>query len=228
LLRALSLGCKLYLGLVIFSLVGSLFSHLTKQDPGFIKDAASVLTLGLGVAVVARPFVQKSGWWPTLAILLLGTGAELVGMLTGWPFGHYVYSDRWWPTVPLGAGGHFPLALPFAWLLVVLASFALAMRFSREWKPWTPILAGLIAALVDLPMEPVMTRVLGYWRWNESGPLPGGAPISNLIGWWVLTMIGGFILSAFRRNDWERPVEPIVVLVGHLALTFGIAGIAAL
>lgn len=154
-------------------------------------------------------------------VLFLGAAVELIGVTTGLPFGRYIYTDRWWPTVPLPDGGRFPLLLPFAWFLVAGAA-ALAVRV--RGLPGA-LLGGLLAAGVDLFMEPVMAGPLDYWRWLEPGPLPGGAPILNFVGWFATASLAGAVLRALGSDAVEDVREPRIVLLGHLALTLGLGAI---
>ena len=198
---------RLFLGLVAFSLLGSLFSRLTHLDPGPIAPVASLLTLGAGVWATFGEYVRvvPRPWPRLLAALSVGTTAEVVGLATGFPFGRYAYTGAWWPSV-----GSFPLPLPFAWLLMAGAS-CLALR-----SAW---LGGLLAALVDLAMEPVMAGPLHYWRWLDRGPLPGGAPVANFMGWWGTATLAGLILL---RGTESRPEAPRWVLGGFVVLILGL------
>ncbi|MDX2065484.1 MAG: carotenoid biosynthesis protein [Fimbriimonadaceae bacterium] len=216
---------NVYLGLVAFSLVGTALSRGLRLNPGPIAPIASLLTLGFAIATVwprrmdhgvaDRAFLARAG-----LAMMAGAGAEIASLYTGWPFGHYRYSDAWWPTVELPGGLRFPLALPFAWLMVTLA----ALRATRN--PW---IAGVLAAGVDLVMEPVMVHDLRYWTWNPAGPLPGDAPWRNLFGWWITATVGAHLLHSPHKRESgedsaeaERARDGWVVLVAHLAMCFGL------
>lgn len=213
-----------FLGLVAFSLAGSLFSRLTGLDPGPIAPAASLLTLGAGVAATFADYVGKAAHpWPRLAAaLLLGATTEIVGLATGFPFGRYEYTGAWWPSLPLGVGP-FPLALPFAWLLMAGAS-RLSLPALRPLP--CALLGGLLAACIDLAMEPVLAGPLRYWRWLDRGPLPGGAPIANFLGWWATATVAGLILTLGAPPSDAK--APRTVLVGFLALIVGLGLIQGL
>ena len=208
--------------LVAFSLSGSLFSRLTRLDPGPIAPVTSLLTLGVGVAAVFGAYVREvpRAYLRLIGAFALGATSEIVGLATGFPFGRYVYTGAWWPTLGIPGVGLFPIALPFAWLLMAGAS-VLGVRGRRLGYPWVSCVAGgLLAALVDLLMEPVMTGPLGYWRWLRPGPLPGGAPIANFLGWWAVATLAGAILT-FGAQTVERRT-PRRVLVGFVVLIVGL------
>ncbi|MGV3618654.1 MAG: carotenoid biosynthesis protein [Fimbriimonas sp.] len=184
------------------------------------------MTLGVGCFAAFEPLVRELGGraWAALGVVLaLGGSIEVAGVLTGFPFGRYAYTDRWWPVVTLVDGARFPLQLPFAWFLMAGASYLTVIWIGKggHGKLYAP-LTGLLAAALDLIMEPVMVGPLGYWRWLDPGPLPGGAPWSNFLGWFATAALAAVALNAFgAAKAWEAR-EPKVVLLGHMILTIGI------
>lgn len=171
---------KWYLGVVAFSLIGLTLQRFLNLDPGPIAPVASLLVLGLGFWGIAALWGSVRAVLPIVGI---GAASEVLGLFTGVPFGTYEYSSNWWPTIPLGADHRFPLALPFAWGFIVGACALLTPR-----GRWWAVGAGLMAAVIDWPMELAMTRVYEYWRWPEGGPL-FGVPVTNFTGWWLVAAI---------------------------------------
>jgi len=216
-----------FLGLVAFSLLGMLLTRLSKLDPGPIAPITSLLTLGAGLYAVFRPYrevaphpLRRAG-----IALAIGASAELIGLATGFPFGKYAYTTVWWPTLPIPNLGPFPLALPFAWLLMASSATLAAPRGLTPQTGWRPaLLGGLLAATIDLGMEPVMAGRLHYWRWLEPGPLPGGAPVANFLGWWAVgTMAGAVLISSIPP---VRSTAPRWVLGGFAVLVAGLGFLA--
>ena len=212
----------MYLGLVAFSLAGSLLSKLTGLAPGPIVPIASALTIGFGFAAVFHSIWvenKPSVYWVLPTCLALAAAIELLGLQTGFPFGRYAYTTNWQPTFHVGKGV-FPLLLPFAWLLVVGAATVIC----------SPLRSGIISAAflataIDYLMEPVMAGPLRYWVWLERGSLPGGAPILNPLGWFATAMV---VAALLRRLKISPNNSARIVLGGHLILTFGIGAIAAI
>ena len=160
-----------------------------KVDAGFVAPLVTVLIILCGASIAAISIGDSK---PVIGVLIICGGAEVVGLFTGFPFGHYEYTDRWWPTVALGEFHRFPLLIPFAWLLVLGGAYRLArLRFG----PWSAVLASaLIATIIDIPMEQAMTNLFGYWKWVEVGPL-FGAPVQNSVGWFTVSLIAGSLLA---------------------------------
>lgn len=213
---------RAFLFLVAFSLLGSTFTRLSGLNPGPIAPVTSVLTLACGVVATFAPYWRavEGAWLRLLLAFGLGAGAELIGLASGYPFGRYAYTAEWWPTVGLPIG-RFPLMLPFAWLLMAGASTFVAAGLTRAvWQ--TVLLGGLIAAVVDLAMEPVMAGPLDYWRWLEKGPLPGGAPVSNFLGWWATAVVAGAILAVRVPSSVLRVHQAAWVLGGFVVLVLGL------
>lgn len=210
----LSRWTQAYLGLVLFSLLGSVACRLARVEPGLIAPVSAFLTLLVGAAAVFSPALD----WRIVAVLVLGTAVEWVGVTTGYPFGRYAYTDQWRPVIAIPGGGWFPLAAPLAWLMMSGASAFTVARY--RLPPWlTAPLAGLLAAVTDLVMEPAMVGKLGYWKWLSTGPLPGGAPILNFAGWFFTATLASAILLPSRRTS---SIDAPVVLGGHVLLVLGI------
>lgn len=209
---------RLYLGLVAFSLLGSAFSQMTGLNPGPIAPIASAATLFVGLGAAFSPWIAHGRSCAVLLpTLLLGASSEISGVISGYPFGRYAYTDRWWPTVPLTSESRFPVLVPFAWLLVAGSAWLAA-----PGKGVGKILLGAsIATFVDFLMEPVMAGPLDYWRWQEHGPLPGGAPMLNSVGWFVVSCFAGAILTraGFQENA-EKNAR--IVLLAHTLMVLGL------
>lgn len=219
----LSRWCRLYLGLVVFSVAGSTLSALTGLQAIWIERLASILLIGSGAAVFLAPLLKAQGVRRVaitgLGVLAIGAASEIVGLYTGWPFGRYAYTAAWWPAVPLPGDHVFPLLLPFAWLMIVGAA---TMALGGLSRTAAPLAVGLLAATVDLVMEPAMVGPLGYWKWLDStwpigGPLPGGAPYLNFVGWTVVSAAGAAWLVSRGADQGGPRIEGVWVLGGHVA-----------
>lgn len=210
--------------MIAFSFIGSLLSKLLSLDSAGIETFASLAVLVTGAAYVG---LAIGDWRTCLGVMLASGLIEAVGVTTGLPFGAYRYTEAWAPLMPLPGGHLFPLALPLAWLLVAGSSWVVLGR----WLTGAPrILAtGLLTMLIDIPLEDVMTKGLGYWQWVESGPI-FGAPLLNSFGWLATGTLCAFIFSLSRKQGPGESHVGLVfaaycLLMGEMALLAGLSSL---
>ena len=164
------------------------------------------------------------GWWlvrrfrgagvVAVAVILVGSWAtEHWGVLTGWPFGAYRYNDVLLPEIV----GVVPLAIPFAWLLVVPGALEIARLLLGHVRPLPQIaLAATLAMLFDMVIEPAAVYINGYWTWADSGPI-FGIPTSNFIAWFGLALLlAGITRGLIERSRWRHNIPPGVSLPAML------------
>src|SRR5690242_7838547 len=143
-----------------------------------------VLLAAQGLAVAAW---LGANYGPVRGLLAAGGigGAswalEALGVTTGLPFGPYHYTSA------LGAWlGPVPAAIPFAWIASVGAAFFTAQRIlpARAGPSGAVVLvSALLATLLDATLEPVATRVQGYWVWDAPSATYYGVPWANFAAW---------------------------------------------
>jgi uncharacterized membrane protein len=161
----------------------------------------SVLTVLAFAAASTTHAVAVRGWsWAARLALVVVPGAfaaEVVGVRTGFPFGHYSYSHR---LGPLLAG--VPLLVPLAWLMMaypclllarcLLSQFELAGQIASVPRVFaTGAIAGGALTAWDVFLDPQMVAAHD-WTWRHPAPgLPGIAsvPLTNLAGWLVVAAL---------------------------------------
>jgi putative membrane protein len=217
-MRGLSIPCRLFLAMVAFSIAGSAFSRLSGHSPGWIAPVAAALTLLTGFWAIVEPILEGGGRRSVagvLAVMGVGLATELAGITLGMPFGRYAYTSCWWPTLALPGNHLFPVLVPSAWFLLAGGSY---LAVCRRWPRAAVWLGPCLAAGIDLGMEPAMTDQLGYWRWLDRGPLPGGAPLANLVGWLATSVVAAVILNRSASPAACARREPAWVLLGYVLL----------
>lgn len=208
-----------YLGLAVFSVVGSALSRFTHLEPGPIAPVASAVTLLVGFCTAAICLI-RAGVLETqvIAVGALGLIVELVGLSTGFPFGRYRYTDAWAPTIVLPGDLRFPVFLPVAWVMMVASSWCLVASVSRIDSRWThAVIVGFVASVADLVMEPIIVHRLRYWGWLDGGPLPGHVPVWNFVGWFVVSFLAGTLLGPPKAVEPETRFGAGVLAV-HLGM----------
>ncbi len=208
----------------MFSCLGTLFSHFSHVNPGVIRPITAILTLLVATfTLISVLGGRREAMVAALGVMVLGAVAESVGLFTGLPFGRYEYTSAWWPTVALGPH-RFPLLLPMAWFMVVTASYLLVRCRGRG--SGTILTTGILAALIDIPMEAAMTGPLGYWKWIPNGPI-FGAPWMNVFGWFTVSCLAAAWLHRFYAHARSPGRVPGLILILHLLLIatqlFGVA-----
>ncbi|NWF79633.1 MAG: carotenoid biosynthesis protein [Chloroflexi bacterium] len=150
------------------------------------------------------------GRWGILAslwVLFLSWLIEHVGASTGFPFGSYSYTDVLQPQV----FGVVPLAIPFAWLLIVTSAMGVAGLFLYPENRTTGsearvsvgrvLIATAFALLLDVTIEPFAVHINHYWTWSDSDPgLYYGIPASNFIAWWFTSLLLSWVLALHRSG----------------------------
>jgi uncharacterized membrane protein len=171
------------------------YGRLASRRPVAATRGLVGLMLATSVAE-AREARGRRGVAAVAAAGALGFAAEVVGVRTGRPFGHYSYSGKLGPRV-----GGVPLLAAAAWAMMARPAWAVAGRISRRWR--VPVAAGALTAW-DVFLDPRMARD-GYWTWPDGGRYEG-IPASNFLGWFV-TGCGVFALWSLIDGEPEAAGE---------------------
>lgn len=157
---------------------------------------------------------------------------ELLSLRTGFPFGHYYFTDVMGPKF-FG----LPFLLVLAYLGIGYCSWVLALLIlGYRDKPLAgvrtvavPVLAAFLMLAWDLAMDPAWSTFDHAWIWQRGGAIYG-VPVSNFLGWYLTAYL--FFQSFARfcrrvqcpvprraRSFWIAPVLLyLVCAVGNLFL----------
>ncbi|RRR67759.1 MAG: carotenoid biosynthesis protein [Candidatus Viridilinea halotolerans] len=179
--------------------------------------------LGLWLTINFGRWGAVASFW----VLFLSWLIEHVGATTGFPFGSYSYTDVLQPQVL----GVVPLAIPFAWLLIVPAAMAVGDRIiyrkgvpvgdEREVRFARVLMAAAFALLLDVTIEPFAVNVNQYWVWSDaSAGTYYGIPFSNFVAWFVTSLILSWVLLVYRAKAAQnRPTAQRAVYWPWLPVT---------
>ncbi len=188
--------------------------------PPFSLDwAASVLLFLEGTLLIlaamllygARPALLAS-----LLIIVLSYLIETLGVNSGFPFGAYRYTGILFPVLP----GSVPLAVMFAWVLIILGAYGWIQDSKRFTSVLAAIVGALLATLLDLAIEPVAAYVVHYWQWLAPGAINYyGVPLANFAAWFLvsfaLLLLTGRLLAkpitALQPQESTLPTTPFVI-----------------
>lgn len=183
--------------LLLAAVVGAQVAYPRLPAARRVAATRGIVGLMLG-ASVADAVAERGG--ARAAVLTgsaaaIGFGAELAGVASGLPFGHYAYSDKLGPRVR-----GVPLLAAACWAMMAGPSWAVAGRITRRRGPRAALAAGALAAW-DVYLDPRMVRE-GYWTWERPGRYED-VPLSNFAGW-VATAGAVFALWTVLDGDDAR------------------------
>jgi uncharacterized membrane protein len=155
------------------------------------------------------------------ATLCLGVGTlfESVSLRTGFPFGHYRFTNLMGPKV-----FDLPILLALAYLGMGYLSWVLGLVILEcRDKPLSgkkivllPLLASFIMTAWDLSMDPVWADLDHAWVWRDGG-LYYGVPTSNFFGWFLTVYIFYQLFAFYLR---KRVNIPLPTTHWRLAILF--------
>lgn len=190
-------------------------------------NAFAQLHILVAFGALATFLVARTGarWIPALVgVYVLSFLSEHIGTGYGIPFGGYEYTGL------LGAriGPRVPALIPLSWFLMALPSWVMARAVFRDRIPASIAVGALGLVLWDLALDPAMSFLTAYWRWEDAGPYYG-MPWLNLVGWYVTGLVLMAVLAATHhaaRFD-ELPVGWLLVYYGlMLLLPLGMLAVA--
>lgn len=224
---------------LIWSLAGLCFTGLKITDTvietwnyhptitSFLKGCLSwgdfiFLSLAaLNLYFVSITLLGAKKTWVSFLIICFASGIiEIVGTLTGFPFGDYHYTTRMGPLL----FSTLPLAIPFSWYLIVVGGFfCFGQFFPQRTHTQLAFFTACFALFVDWIMEPFAWKIKGYWIWAE-----GSVPIENYIAWFVLSFFFARFtpINEFRLTPMEaRPRVILSIMIGLFVLNRFVHGI---
>ena len=176
------------------------------QDPFALRFYSSSfrffaqLQIIVAATALLIPLGRRMGraWVPAFsAVFLMSFLSEYMGTGYGIPFGGYAYTSLLGPRV----GPRVPALIPLSWFLMALPSWVIARAAFPDSRATRIGLAAFGLVLWDLALDPAMSSLTTYWRWEETGPYYG-MPWMNLVGWFVTGLaLMGAIEFLTRRGE---------------------------
>ena len=120
--------------------------------------------------------------------LVIGNVFENLSILTGFPFGHYHFTDLMGPKL-----FQVPVLLGCAYIGMGYLSWTLARLILGRGEDITgsrilsqPLLAAFLMVVWDFSMDPAWANIAKAWIWHQGGAY-FGVPLSNFFGWYLTT-----------------------------------------
>jgi uncharacterized membrane protein len=189
-------------GVLVLATIALQISYpLTDGDARRRLTIATVVMFAAASAGHARARYGGRGLWCCVVAAGIGLTAEIVGVHSGVPFGHYAYADSLGPTI---AG--VPAVVALAWTMMAWPEALVARQLASSTG--TRVLIGTWAlASWDLFLDPQMVDA-GHWRWAAPRPhLPGvdTVPLTDLAGWLVVSMVISLVVQGILGRSASRP-----------------------
>jgi uncharacterized membrane protein len=153
------------------------------------RAALVIATVTAGCALSVWHAAATRGARTAGALVLVTTGGgllvEVLGLVTGFPFGRYEYTGTLGPRL-LGV----PVVIPLAWTWMAWPAFLVAGRLTRT-PVFRIVVAGFALAAWDLFLDPQMVAA-GYWHWRDAAtalPAVAGVPVTNYLGWLAVAVL---------------------------------------
>ncbi len=183
---------------------------------------------GIGASLLHMAYTQ--GWRATLWLLglctVLAGGVELIGTLTGLPFGPYEYTDRLGPKFL----GHVPYVIPPSWFMMLYPALHLSFMLGVP-RRLIPVAASALLTWWDVAMDAAVSTsrvnpgaaAFVYWFWDVDGAFYG-MPLQNWLGWfatgWLLSWIYLKLVPEWRES---RALTPLAIWLIQGGVMAGLA-----
>lgn len=132
--------------------------------------------------------------------LIVGNSFENLGVLTGFPFGRYYFTDVMGPKliqVPILLGLAYVGMGYLAWTLAGIITSRNILGRSTVFT--VPLLAAFIMVAWDLSMDPVWSSLVHGWIWRDGGAY-FGVPVSNFLGWFLTVFVIYQLFALYLRS----------------------------
>lgn len=143
--------------------------------------------------------------------LCLGVGVlfESLSLRTGFPFGHYRFTDLMGPKL-----FDLPILLALAYVGMGYLSWVVGLvildcqsePISGRKIVLLPLAASFIMTAWDLSMDPVWADIDHAWVWRDGGSY-FGVPISNFFGWFLTAYTFFQLFGLYLRNRVSIPSQ---------------------
>jgi putative membrane protein len=178
--------------------------HLQRLTP-FISVA-----ILMGFAIMHG--VRRYGWMPFVVFFILtfviSWSYETSSILTGFPFGHYVYADKLGPKLWLVPLLIMPAYFSMGYIAWTIGHILLD-RFDNKLVGaevvLVPVLASFVMVMWDLCIDPASSTVTRAWIWRDGGGY-FGVPFVNFLGWYLCVFTIYLVFAVYLRHssEWTR------------------------
>ncbi len=152
---------------------------------------------------------------------VVGNLFENLGVRTGFPFGHYYFTNLMGPklfVVPIFLGLAYVGMAYLSWMLACVIAGDKQGSLAGKRVVAVPLLAAVIMVAWDLAMDPIWGTVLHAWIWLDGGAY-FGVPLSNFAGWYLTIYVIYQSFALYVRRH-EISTKPLPSRYWHLPVIF--------
>lgn len=180
---------------ILWGLV-ALYGVLTLVNSWLIPHSIPTAVLVLiPVAFALVHGAARYGWGGILVFIIIclvvSNALENLSILTGFPFGHYHYTNGLGPKlflVPLLIGPAYISTGYLAWVIGNVLIGDVRRRTGLFAVFATPFIAAFGMVAWDACLDPTLSTVLKFWIWEQGGGY-FGVPLTNYLGWFFTVYI---------------------------------------
>ena len=175
--------------------------------------------------------IYTRGYKSTLSLLLFiwvyGWMAEELSVHTGFPYGHYYYSDALGyklDVVPITIG------INYLWLFIFPAFFIsnllaqgsfLFMGKGIKGLLFTSLVASIVISGIDMVADPLDATKMSEWVWTKNAYTGYyGIPYMNYLGYVIVMTPAFFIYGLIQRKFKAKPIGPVNIWIAFIPLFF--------
>ncbi len=146
--------------------------------------------------------------WKAIAVFMVVTAIvsnilENSSILTGFPFGHYYYTDSLGPKIALVP---FFISLSYisfgylAWVFSTLLVSEVRKGSALLISVAVPLVASFVMVAWDFCLDPIASTINHAWIWKDGGGY-FGVPFSNYLGWSFTVYIFFQLFALYQRKS---------------------------
>src|SRR5216684_2197563 len=147
--------------------------------------------------------------------LVVSNLLENTSILTGFPFGHYHYTDLFGTKlflVPLVIGPAYFGTGYLAWVLSTVLIGDVRPKTSAFTTFAVPFIASFMMVAWDLGMDPTSSTIRHLWIWEQGGGY-FGVPLTNYLGWFFTVYVFFQLFALYLRlgkasREGDEPTLP--------------------
>lgn len=134
----------------------------------------------------------------SLILILSSFLIEYIGVITGFPFGNYNYTEKIAPLI----FGKVPVAIAFSWYIIAVNAYIVVrLTFKNVFHDLTIlIVSSAFILFIDFLLEPFASFYNQFWIWEK-----GSIPMSNYISWWIM----GFLYSLLANYLFKKEMRDL-------------------